>query len=144
MARMAAISTVIDAMAVAQDILLGDSAQAEATQADVKTSEVLDRVIAERGWRCERTSQADRAAVNAVEELDEEGLTVILDRLGDYAESAERVGRIDLDAVEEVEGLEAKVRGVVLGSVLRRPLLEALVLLAQQHFADQITKQGGS
>ena len=91
--------TGIDAMAVTQDVLLGDGAQEEATHADVKTSEVLDRVIAERGWRCERTSPAYRAAVNAVDELDQEGLTVILDRLGDYAESAERVGRIDLETV---------------------------------------------
>lgn len=129
--------TVIDAMAVAQDVLLGDGAQEGATQADVKISEVLDRVIAERGWRCERTSPAYRAAVNAVDELDQEGLAVILDRLGDYAESAEHVGRIDLETIDEVEGLEEKVRSVVLGSVLRRPLLEALILLAQQHFAQE-------
>ena len=129
--------TVIDAMAVAQDVLLGDGAQAETTETDVKTSDVLDRVIAERGWRCEKTSPAYSAAVNAVDELEREELTVILDRLGDYAVSAEQVGRIDLDTVETVEGLEEKVRGVVLGSVLRRSLLEALVLLAQQHFAQE-------
>lgn len=135
-------TTVIDAMAVAQDVLLSaggqaESAETEAPQVDVATSEALDRVIAERGWRCEQTSPAYRAAADAVGELERVELTVLLDRLGDYAKTAEQVGRIDLDTVDEVEGLEEKVRGVVLGSVLRRPLLEALVLLAQQHFAQE-------
>ncbi|WP_186293041.1 hypothetical protein [Brevibacterium aurantiacum] len=43
------------------------------------------------------------ARVNAVEERDQEGPTVILDRLGDYTESAERVARIDLETVDEVQ-----------------------------------------
>ena len=33
------------------------------------------------------------------------------------------------------------IRGVVLGSVLRRPLLDSLVLLAQQHYANQLNQK---
>lgn len=131
-------SSVLDAMAVTQDVLLGGAAQ-QAVEASV----ALDRVIAERGWLCEAASPAYQAAVNAVDELHAEDLSAILDRLGDYAEAAEMVGQADLGAVREAECVEEKIRGVVLGSVLRRPLLDALVLLAQQHFAQSINRQEG-
>ncbi|MCU4296548.1 hypothetical protein D3I60_05545 [Brevibacterium permense] len=69
-----------------------------------------------------------------------ENLTPILDRLDAYVEAAEDVGRTDLDAIGDAVSLEERIRGVVLGSGLRRPLLEALVLLAQQHFAQDLTR----
>lgn len=72
--------------------------------------------------------------------LKAEELTPILDRLDAYVKAAEDVGRTDLDAIGDADSLEERIRGVVLGSVQRRPLLEALVLLAQQHFAQDLTR----
>ncbi|GAA1851529.1 MerR family transcriptional regulator [Brevibacterium marinum] len=132
-------STVIDAMAVTQDVLTGTI-----TDEGAGTSEILDRVISQRGWRCARSSPAYQAAAGAVTQLHAEELTTVLDHLDGYAEAAEMVGRADLEAIEDAESLEQRIRGVVLGSVLRRPLLEALVLLAQQHFAQNVRDSGES
>ena len=125
----------IEAMGVTQDALIG-----EVEADDVDASAFLDRVITARGWHCEASSPAYRAAVSAIAMLSREDLTPILDRLDAYVEAAEAVGRTDLDAIADAGSLEERIRGVVLGSVLRRPLLEALVLLAQQHFAQGLTR----
>lgn len=125
----------VEAMSVTQDVLVG-----EVDGDDADASAILDRAITARGWRCETKSPAYRAAVSAVAMLGTEGLTPILDRLDAYVEAAEDVGRTDLDAIADAGSLEDRIRGVVLGSVLRRPLLEALVLLAQQHFAQELTR----
>ena len=123
-----------EAMGVTQDALVG-----EVDVEDAGASAILDRAITARGWRCETKSPAYRAAVSAVSLLTAEGLTPILDRIDAYVEAAEDVGRTDLGAIADAGSLEDRIRGVVLGSVLRRPLLEALVLLAQQHFARDLT-----
>lgn len=124
-----------EAMGVTQDALVG-----EVDVEDAGASAILDRAITVRGWRCETKSPAYRAAVSAVSLLTAEGLTPILDRIDAYVEAAEDVGRTDLGAIADAGSLEDRIRGVVLGSVLRRPLLEALVLLAQQHFAQDLTR----
>ena len=131
-------STVIDAMAVTQDALIGTS-----VGEDAGACELLDRVIDRRGWLCARSSPAYRAAARAVVQLRAEELSAVLDHLDDYAEAAEKVGRADLEAIEGAEGKEQRVRGVVMGSALRRPLLEALVLLAQQHCAQALIGEEG-
>ena len=128
-------SSEVEAMGVTQDALIG-----EAETDDTAASAILDRAITARGWRCATSSPAYRAAVKAVAMLTAENLTPILDRLDAYVEAAEDVGRTDLDAIGDADSLEERIRGVVLGSVLRRPLLEALVLLAQQHFAQDLTR----
>jgi Predicted transcriptional regulators len=128
-------SSVLEAMAVTQDALVGD---AEATSPDERATQLLSDVIAARGWRCQPGSPAYVAAERAVAELHAEDLTMLLDRLDDYSRAADDVGRIDVQAVAGVDGLDAMIRGVVLGSVLRRPLLDALVLLAQQHHANEL------
>lgn len=130
-------SSVLDAMAVAQDALVGDVGDASGDQA---AAQLLSEVLAARGWRCEEGSPARAAAVQAIAALQAEDLSMLLDRLDDYADAAAEVGRIDVQAVAEAESLEAMVRGVVLGSVLRRPLLDSLVLLAQQHYANQLNE----
>lgn len=127
----------IDAMAVTQDTLIGEAA---GDVAESESSAILDEAITARGWRCETASPAYQAAVSAVALLSAEGLTPILDRLDAYVEAAEEVGRTDLEAIGDADSLEGRIRGVVLGSVLRRPLLEALVLLAQQHFAQHLKR----
>lgn len=128
----------VDAMGVIQDTLIGD-----VDADDSAASAILDRAITARGWRCETSSPAYRSAVSAVALLSAEDLTPILDRLDSYVEAAENVGQIDLEAIGDADSPEERIRGVVLGSVLRRPLLEALVLLAQQHFAQNLNRSDG-
>lgn len=128
--------SVLDAMAVTQDALVG--VDLETTSVDDAAEVVLDEVIRARGWRVQPGSPAHRAAVEAVAGLRSEELTMVLDHLSDYAAAADAVGRTDVRAVSGAGSLEAMVRGVVLGSVLRRPLLDALVLLAQQHYANEL------
>ncbi|UVI35018.1 MerR family transcriptional regulator [Brevibacterium spongiae] len=131
----------IDAMAVTQDTLIGNvGTDIEVETEDTESAALLDQAITARGWRCETSSPAYKAAVNAVALLSTEELTPILDRLDAYVEAAERVGRNDLEAIGDADSLEERIRGVVLGSLLRRPLLEALVLLAQQHFAQNLNR----
>lgn len=128
----------VEAMAVTQDTLIG-----EVEIDDADAAAILDRAITARGWNCGAESPAYQAAVSAVALLSAEEFNPILDRLDAYVEAAEDVGRIDLEAIGDAGNLEARIRGVVLGSVLRRPLLEALVLLAQQHFAQNLNRSTG-
>src|SRR5699024_1259456 len=130
--------TDIDAMAVTQAALGGQtSADAADDRPQVDPKPVLARIVATRGWTCEPPSPAYRAAEQAIAQLEAEGLTDILERLDEYAEAADRVGRTDLAAIADAESMDQRIRAVVLGSVLRRPLFDALVLLAQQHWAQR-------
>ena len=134
-------TSMLTAMAVTQDALVG---QLEAPTNDPSTetdaTALLDRVIRERQWQCQPGSPAHTAAVHASSGLISEDLTMLIDRLDDYARAAELVGRTDVDAISNAENLESVVRGVVLGTVLRRPALDALILLAQQHFAQRLSR----
>ncbi|WP_260425029.1 MerR family transcriptional regulator [Arachnia propionica] len=129
-------SSMLDAMAVTQDALVGE---VETDPADTAASKLLTQVIEARGWQCQPGSPAHAAAIRAVAELQAEELTMLTDRLDDYARTADDIGRIDVQAVGGAENLDTMIRGVVLGSILRRPLLDALVLLAQQHHARTLT-----
>lgn len=156
-------SSVLDAMAATQDALVGDAGApstadtavaasttaAADTMKDAATAEAaspsrasaasqLEQVIEARGWRCETASPAHTAAVSAIERLHDEDLDILLERLDDYAQAADTVGRLDLEAVSGAGDLSSTIRAVVLGSALRRPLLDALVLLAQQHYAQEL------
>lgn len=134
-------SSVLDAMAVTQDVLVGDR---DAQTPSDEALSVLAAAVRDRGWDCEESSPAYLSAARAVTELSRENLTLVLDRLGDYAEAADSVGRIDLESLEGADGIDAAIRGVVLGNVLRRSLLESLVLLAQQHYAKDFSGSAGT
>src|SRR5699024_4840120 len=129
--------TDIDAMAVTQDALVAEASADADDRSPVGPKPVLDRIVAERGWTCEPASPAYRAAERAIAQLEAEGLSEVLERLDEYAEAADRVGRTDLAAIADAESMDQRIRAVVLGSVLRRPLFDALVLLAQQHWAQR-------
>lgn len=122
----------VDAMAATQDALAGE---VDAERIDAESEAVLDRIIAERGWRCEKASPAYGAAAAALAELEAEGFGRggLLDG---YAEAADLVGRSDLTAVAAEDSTAGLVRAIVVGGALRRPLLDALVMLAQQHHAQ--------
>lgn len=128
--------SLLDAMAVTQDALVGEATDEERILGGVAEAErELSGTLAALGWRAHPDSPAHRAAVRAIAELRAEGLDDAVVRLPEYARAADEVGRLDVEIVARAEGLDAMIRGVVLGSVLRRPLLDALVLLAQQHHA---------
>ena len=131
--------TVLDVMAVTQDALVGDSIQKSPNRTAAAR---LREVVEQLGWSCHEQSPAYQAATRAIADLDREGLDAVLDRLEEYARAADIVGRTDVAVVSSADGLDQVIRGVVLGSVLRRPLLDALVLLAQQHYASP--RGGGS
>lgn len=130
---------VIEAMAITQDALVGN---AEMEVGNEMATQLLAEIISARGWNSHEGSPAHVAAVNAIARLQKENFDAILGAINDYAEAADTVGRIDVQAVAVSENLEAMIRGVVLGSVLRRPLLDALVLLAQQHYAQCLNQEG--
>ncbi|MGO2860133.1 MAG: MerR family transcriptional regulator [Brevibacterium sp.] len=129
-------SSVLDAMAVVQDTLVGEPGDGELPEA---AAALLDRVVTERGWSSAKSSPAYAMAVRAIDELEKEQLGFILARVDDYAKAADAVARTDLDSVAEAESVDSMIRGVVLGNALRRPMLDALVLLAQQHYAKSVT-----
>lgn len=122
----------VDAMAATQDALAGEVG---AGPIDSASEGALDRVIAERGWRCEKASPAYGAAAAALAELEAEGFGGE-GLLAGYAEAADLVGHSDLAAVASEESTAGLVRAIIVGGALRRPLLEALVMLAQQHHAQ--------
>ncbi|WP_018296450.1 MerR family transcriptional regulator [Corynebacterium lubricantis] len=130
--------SVIDALAVTQDAFVGETNQAAA---DSPAADLLAQVVDKRGWRCHPESPAHAAAIEAVANLQGEELTAFIDRLDEYAAAADEVGRLDVHSVAEEDSLEATIRSVVLGSALRLPLFNALVLLAQQHYAGGIDRK---
>lgn len=131
-------SSMLEAMAVTQDALVGD---AETRATDTKAEKLLAQVIETREWRCHPDSPAHVADIRAIAELNAEELSMFTDRIDDYALAADNVGRTDVQTVSTAESLDATIRGVVLGSALRRPLLDSLVLLAQQHYANVLTDE---
>lgn len=131
--------TAVAASTTAAADTIKDAATAEAAPPSRESAATqLEQVIEARGWRCETGSPAHTAAVSAIERLHDEDLDILLERLDDYAQAADTVGRLDLEAVTGAGDLSATIRAVVLGSALRRPLLDALVLLAQQHYAQEL------
>ncbi|NYG37999.1 MerR family transcriptional regulator [Janibacter alkaliphilus] len=134
-------SSILDAMAVTQDALVGERGDEDSEDVEPAAAETLAHVIEARGWRYQPGSPAHSAAIRAVAELQAEDLTMLVDRLDDYARAADAVGRIDVQAVAGADSLDATIRGVVLGSILRRPLLDALVLLSQQHHANVLDQE---
>ena len=108
----------VDAMAATQDALAGE---VDAERIDAESEAVLDRIIAERGWRCEKASPAYGAAAAALAELEAEGFGRggLLDG---YAEAADLVGRSDLTAVAAEDSTAGLVRAiVVVGGLFRGP-----------------------
>ena len=94
------------------------------------------QVIDLQGWKYRLDSSAFKSAQNAISALAAEDLLIPVARLNRYATAADAIGRIDL---EEAAGSSTQhTRSVILSSVLRRPLLDALILLAQEHYAQSL------
>ena len=68
----------------------------------------------------------------------------MLERIDDYAAAAEAVAKTDLDSLRGLQHDEDLVHAAAVGTVMRRPLLDALVLLAQQHETSLRKHLGGT
>ncbi|MFJ9940845.1 MerR family transcriptional regulator [Streptomyces erythrochromogenes] len=114
------------------DASAGGSAGGGAADAEtVLARERVARLIEERGWRIASGNKAAEALVAALASLRRVGHGGFVELLDDYAEAAERVGRIDLDYVARRVAREDLVESVVVGTVLGDAVFAALRRMAQ-------------
>ncbi|MEU6297189.1 MerR family transcriptional regulator [Streptomyces erythrochromogenes] len=112
----------------------GASGSAGGGAADAETvlaRERVARLIEDRGWRIASGNKAAEALVAALASLGRVGHGGFVALLDDYAEAAERVGRIDLDYVARRVAREDLVESVVVGTVLGDAVFAALRRMAQ-------------
>jgi DNA-binding transcriptional MerR regulator len=128
------------ALGAAQDALAMSSRQERPSET---SSAVLDEVIRRRGWEVLPASPARRLGDEAIAAVEAADLPGVLERIDDYAAAAEAVARADLDSLRGLQHDEDLVHAAAVGTVLRRPLLDALVLLAQQHETNRRERLGG-
>ncbi len=123
----------LDALAVVQDALASESID---KSDDLSAVEIVQRTVAIQGWNCSEDSIAFKNATQAVAALEREKLTPIIEQLNRYANAADMIGRLDIDAISMHQNPEEMAHVMALGSILRKPALDALILLAQQHYAS--------
>lgn len=130
-------SPVPEALKATHDALTTDTDNKAIEQTlQVDSMGTLLQVIDLQGWKYRLDSSAFKSAQNAISALAAEDLLIPVARLNRYATAADAIGRIDL---EEAAGSSTQhTRSVILSSVLRRPLLDALILLAQEHYAQSL------
>ena len=128
-------SSLPQTVASTHDALLGDRG-AEPDFHNEAAAKLL-QVIELQGWKCRLRSPAFTAAVNALEALMAENLSMPTARLNRYATAADAIGRTDFD---DLNFFSSEARTTVLSMILRQPLLEALVLLAQEHYSQEDKK----
>ncbi|MFC7490526.1 MULTISPECIES: MerR family transcriptional regulator [unclassified Knoellia] len=86
-----------------------------------------------RGWQIHPSDPLIDELERAWAACDDVGLGLDEQRLSEYADHVEAIGRIDVDSVPPDP--EGAVRQVVLGTVLVDPVLSALRRLAHQHIS---------
>ncbi|WP_077138416.1 MerR family transcriptional regulator [Flaviflexus massiliensis] len=138
---------IVEAMGAAQDALIGqdetDEGELPPTKEELEaratSRKILHELIESRGWQIHPETPALESTISAITSLRDEDLSTVLDQLDAYAEAADTVARIDVLAVASASSRNEVIRGVVLGTIFRRSLLDSLVLLAQQHHAKDQT-----
>ncbi|MFC7648430.1 MerR family transcriptional regulator [Streptosporangium lutulentum] len=98
----------------------------------------LHDLLTERGWRIRTGDPAYRTAVGVLATLDEVGRQDVLDVLDDYAEAAERIARIDVGLIGDVNDRERAVEIVVIGTSVGDTLIAALRRLAQATVGERL------
>ena len=129
-------SSLPQTVANTHDALLGDRG-AEPDFHKEAAAKLL-QVVELQGWKCRLRSPAFTAAVDALEALISKNLPMATARLNRYATAADAIGRTDFDDLNII--LSSQARTVVLSMILRRPLLDALILLAQEHYSQEDKK----
>jgi len=95
-----------------------------------------DRVaalIAERRWLIHPESPAIDLVADAIAAADSLGVEELLDKLGDYADTANHLAAVEVRAVLDRPDPASRMELVVLGTVLGEALFSSLRLLAHQH-----------
>ena len=124
--------SVVDTMAVMQNALVGRSSrEAEAHEQEARS--ILDAIIDDRKWNIRRDSVAYGAAVSTVAELYTTDLKWDCRMIGEYAAHAEAMGALDVQTLNLNGSFEHLLEQMITGTLLRRQLVDALILLAQQH-----------
>lgn len=90
----------------------------------------IEELAAERGWRPPPHSPLIEALVGVLCALREVDHEWVLDGLSCYAESADRIARVDIDAVARRGSIDAIVEGALVGTVLGDALLIVLRRMA--------------
>ena len=99
-------------------------------------------VIAERRWLIHPESPAIDLVADAVAAADSLGVVEIIEHLGDYADTADRIAAVEVGTVLDRPDPASRMELVVLGTVLGEAVLNALRLLAHQHESARQLGQG--
>ncbi|NLA55308.1 MAG: MerR family transcriptional regulator [Corynebacterium humireducens] len=139
--------TVLDTMAAMQNTLIGQASDEEAHTAEARA--ILDRIISERGWNIRPESPAYGTAVQSIAKLyttDLQWSPGMIAEYAEYAEHAAAIGRLDVSTLNFAGSQENLLVQIIEGTLLRRQLVDSLVLLGQQHSAHERLegKQKGS
>ncbi|MER8183908.1 MerR family transcriptional regulator [Kitasatospora sp. NPDC094015] len=93
--------------------------------------QVVTELVARRGWVVKESNPARQALAQLVVTFRDLGQDDLLGVLEDYAAVAERLAAAELAAIGHREGVDSKVEGAVLGTVLGDALIGAMRRLAQ-------------
>ncbi|MDO5513362.1 MerR family transcriptional regulator [Corynebacterium sp.] len=129
--------TVVDTMAAMQNALVGRSTRdVEAHEDEARA--MLGEIVDERRWNVRRGSEAYEAAVRALARLHTTDLSWDRDMIAEYASHAEAMGALDVRTLSLEGSSDDLLVQMVTGTLLRRQLVDALILLAQQHTTRQM------
>jgi DNA-binding transcriptional MerR regulator len=115
--------TLFEAVGCAHGALSGDPGEVDTAEAA--------RLVHELGWTVHDASPALAALARALGSLADVGMAMTADQVETYARAAEQVAATDVAHVPTDSATDA-VTTVVLGTVLREPVLLALRRLAQE------------
>jgi DNA-binding transcriptional MerR regulator len=94
-------------------------------------SRQVEDLINRRGWQVKRDYPAWQLLIRVLATFHELGQDGFVALLGDYADAAERLAEVEVNAVLSRPDVESMLEGVVTGTVLGDSLLAALRRLAQ-------------
>ena len=125
----------MEAMARTQSALVGDISSEEEDFSEAE--DLLDSEIEKQGWHIYKQSPAYRMALRALVELQSENLSAPINHLGNYIQAADKIGETDIATLAAATSAQDVVRRMAVGTTLRAPLSDALILLAQQHHSGK-------
>ncbi|GJF29253.1 MerR family transcriptional regulator [Kitasatospora sp. NE20-6] len=96
-----------------------------------RAEQLVDALVERHGWEVKPDNPARRALAQLVVTFRDLRQDDLLDLFDDYAVAAERLSTAELAMIGRREGLDSKVEGAVLGTVLGDALIGAMRRLAQ-------------
>ncbi|MFF0430014.1 MerR family transcriptional regulator [Streptomyces sp. NPDC004520] len=99
--------------------------------ADPRTVATVRSLTERQGWSAPVDGPEFAAVVELLDVLCELGQERFADRLGDYAEAAERIAAVDEEVLRSCDGDRNRAESLVVGTVLGDSLLSALRRLAR-------------